>query len=248
MYPAPRHVYSPSLSSRTSIAAISSLVLGIVGLFTCFLPIFGPLAIIVGIAALVAISRSEGTLKGTGLAIAGSITGLVSLVISLFVVFSAYIATNSIKDYAGLVPDAQRRDESAAAAWLGLGADGSPTADVLTRFDDSVTNRLGEFQSAESDLSSLFAWEARKDNTAAAQVTDYENAGYSVFECEGTFEKGMARILVLVDDDDTDDLMPLGKIVNLAVIPEGASEVFWLFQPGGETEWPDGQTPTSPPH
>lgn len=56
-------------TTRTSKAAIASLVLGILSVFTCFLTAIP--AIICGIVGLVQVGRSKGRVKGTGLAIAG---------------------------------------------------------------------------------------------------------------------------------------------------------------------------------
>jgi hypothetical protein len=71
-------------SSRTSGLAIASLVLGVLG----FCGITGLAGMILGILALAQIRRSAGTVKGTGLAVAGIIVStlmLVVLVISIIV-------------------------------------------------------------------------------------------------------------------------------------------------------------------
>lgn len=59
----------PSPQAKTSGLAITSFVLGILSIFTCFVTAIP--AIIFGIVALVKISKSAGRLKGNGLAIAG---------------------------------------------------------------------------------------------------------------------------------------------------------------------------------
>lgn len=66
-----------ALKSKTSALAITSFVLGILSFCTFLLT--APLAIIFGIISLVKISRSQGQLKGTGLAIAGIAVPVVSL-------------------------------------------------------------------------------------------------------------------------------------------------------------------------
>jgi hypothetical protein len=60
--------HPPLRDAKTSGLAIASLVLSILGLFTCITMIPG---IILGIVALVKIGHSAGRLKGTGMAIAG---------------------------------------------------------------------------------------------------------------------------------------------------------------------------------
>lgn len=70
-------------SSRTSVLAITSLVLGILGLF-CF-GITALIGLVCGIVAIVKIKNSEGRLSGSGLAIAGTVTsGVILLMLPIF--------------------------------------------------------------------------------------------------------------------------------------------------------------------
>lgn len=64
---------------RTSVAAVASLILGILGLIQ-ILPIIGSIAgLILGYAAKNEISRSNGTVSGDGLAQAGIILGWIGV-------------------------------------------------------------------------------------------------------------------------------------------------------------------------
>ncbi len=76
--------------AKTSRSAIASLVCGILG-FTC-LPVIP--AIILGIVALVKINKSQGTLKGAGLAIAGLVLSGLGLI--FWFVFAPIIAAIAI--------------------------------------------------------------------------------------------------------------------------------------------------------
>ena len=67
----------PSSSVKTSGLAIAALVLGILAPFTCFITSIP--AIVLGIVALVKISKSAGQLKGNGPAIAGICVPVVAL-------------------------------------------------------------------------------------------------------------------------------------------------------------------------
>jgi type II secretory pathway pseudopilin PulG len=66
--------------------AIVSLILGILGL-TCLGIFAGVPALILGILAMKEIRRSGGVLSGAGLAIAGIVLGICSLLIAVFMVF-----------------------------------------------------------------------------------------------------------------------------------------------------------------
>ena len=74
----------PPEKSKTSAMAITSLVLGILGLFTCgATALFG---LIFGIIALVKVSNSKGSLRGQGLALAGTIvSGIFLFMLPVFV-------------------------------------------------------------------------------------------------------------------------------------------------------------------
>jgi Protein of unknown function (DUF1559)/Domain of unknown function (DUF4190) len=71
----------PAVTEATSNAAIVSLVLGILSVLCLGVPSIP--AIIVGIVALLAISRSRGRLGGQGLAVGGIVLGVVGLVVLL---------------------------------------------------------------------------------------------------------------------------------------------------------------------
>ncbi len=60
---------------RRSALATASLVLGLIGLVTCFFVVPSLVAVGLGVAALVATGRAKGRLAGTGLAWAGLATG-----------------------------------------------------------------------------------------------------------------------------------------------------------------------------
>jgi len=72
---------APAPDAKTSALAIASLVLGIMGFCTFF--ITAPLAIILGIVGLFKIEKSNGQLKGKGLAIAGIALPAIGLVLLL---------------------------------------------------------------------------------------------------------------------------------------------------------------------
>lgn len=75
--------------SRNSALAIWSLVLGIIGLLfllVCLSPLFAIPGVICGHLAYSHIKRSGGVLMGEGMALAGLITGYISIALSIFLV------------------------------------------------------------------------------------------------------------------------------------------------------------------
>ncbi|RYD49984.1 MAG: DUF4190 domain-containing protein [Verrucomicrobiaceae bacterium] len=96
--------YRPLGPPRKSGLAITSLVLGIVGLPTVFPAI---VAVVLGHLALAKIRRSAGALEGKGIAVSGLVIGYVGLVLMPFLIFAGFVAghgaiTNAKKVKAGL--------------------------------------------------------------------------------------------------------------------------------------------------
>jgi prepilin-type processing-associated H-X9-DG protein len=69
----------PTVAPKTSGLAITSLVLGCLGLFTCGLTSL--VGLVLGIVALVRINKGQGQLRGQGLAIAGTVVSAVFLLL-----------------------------------------------------------------------------------------------------------------------------------------------------------------------
>jgi hypothetical protein len=75
--PPPLPAATPLVAPKTSAMAVTSLVLGILGVFTCGLTaLFG---LILGIVAMVRVKNSGGKLSGNGLALAGIIVSAIFL-------------------------------------------------------------------------------------------------------------------------------------------------------------------------
>lgn len=82
---------------KTSGKAIASLVTGLVGLLTIccgFLVVSSIVALVLGILARKEIQRSNGALKGDGMALTGIITGIVGII--LVIVTIILVATGAI--------------------------------------------------------------------------------------------------------------------------------------------------------
>ena len=79
-YGAPPPLAPPSAPLRTGMA-VTALVCGIVGVFTC--PVFGILAIILGIVALNRTTREPQTYGGRSIAVAGIATGGAGMVLNV---------------------------------------------------------------------------------------------------------------------------------------------------------------------
>ncbi len=97
--PAPPSIAAPS--PKTSVLAIASMYLGILGA-TCILPVVGSiLGITFGVLALNKINKSNGGMKGKGRAIAGIVLGGVGLILIPLVAAAILIPSlNTAREHA----------------------------------------------------------------------------------------------------------------------------------------------------
>ena len=86
----------PTTPPTTDGFAIASMILGIIGIITCFLGIiFGGLAVIFGHISISNINKDPQNKNGKGMAIAGLITGYISLLIFIFLIFGSIQSSSS---------------------------------------------------------------------------------------------------------------------------------------------------------
>lgn len=125
---------------RTSAAAITALVLGILALVgSCFVVggVLGAAAVIVGLIAMAGIGKSSGQRKGKGLALAGVITGAIAIPLAAGSVFVMSEALRSARDEARHVTEAShlRQIGIAMSIYAAENRDALPTSpDVLVEY------------------------------------------------------------------------------------------------------------------
>jgi competence protein ComGC len=142
---------------KTSSLAIWSLVLGILGLvllWVCLGPIFAIPGVICGHMAYSRINRSSGTLAGQGMALAGLITGYVSIGLSVFLVpmMLAIAIPNFVKARETSQMNAcinnLRQIDAAKQEWAlenNKTSTDTPTQADLTRFKNNQYFKNGQF-------------------------------------------------------------------------------------------------------
>lgn len=233
MYPPEDSGVTHAYPRRTSILAIIALILGVLSIFTCPIQIVAPLAIFVGVISLVLISRSRGEVSGKGLAIGGIVTGLVGLVMSLLFLFGAVFFVGQIGRYGQVVTAAQALDEPGVLAMTSSSPTGVVDAETLKAFDDSTTSTLGEFEKITPGLGAFAMSFQKIGRLSPAVLQQYQAQGLTPIPMPAEFANGPATLVAIVNQNETLPEMPFGKVVNLAVIPEGSTQVIWLFDPAG---------------
>lgn len=96
--PTATHAALPARAPTTSGLAISSLVCGIIGL--CTFGLGGLVGLVLGIIGILKIGKSDGQLKGKGLAIGGIVASALSLILGLLLglFFATVIFRSELKD------------------------------------------------------------------------------------------------------------------------------------------------------
>lgn len=169
--------------------ATASLVLGILGIFPC--GVFGVIGLPLGITALVKIGRSNGRLKGNGLAIAGiscSTAALLALVVQMFLIGLLLPALSTARMAARQAKAFSQARQLAMAATLYA----NNHDDQYPSADDWVQALLDQGVIVEQTLASPFAMEdgrtfAMNAKLGGIRVADIADPARTVlfFECAG---------------------------------------------------------------
>ena len=217
--------------TTTSVMAIVSLVLGVLGF--CTLGLGGLIGVILGIVALVSINKSAGRLGGQGLAIGGIVVSGAGLIAGLLVVAPAML----IPALASAQQSARSAKSIASLRQVSVAAESyaSDYSDYLPRSDDWVDLLDAYVQDADAVVSlsrspeqgRAYAMNRLLDGLRYADVSDpartvffYEAkfgsplaGGSELLPAEPRFEQGY--VIVFVD----------GHIEN--VIPEAIDSLVW---------------------
>lgn len=186
--PPPPSVTEPAAAAanKTSRLAVSSLVLGILGVLTCGLAsLFG---LILGIVALVKIKNSRGALGGHGLALAGTIvSGIFLLLLPVLAIFAAMLlpALAAAKQKAQTINCVNNEKQLALAVRIYSGDNGNHFPPAAT-WCDAINPAVGS--------SKVFTCPA----AGAGRRCDY---GYNV-KLDGLDESQVDRNTVMIFEAD----------------------------------------------
>lgn len=184
--------------AKTSALAVSSLMLGILGLFTCGITALAGL--VLGIVSLTRVNRSVGQLSGKGLAIAGICTS--ALFLLMIPVFAALtlpaLARAKAKAQSISCMNNVKQLELAAIMYSNAHGGKYPAAE---HWCDAL---LPQVQSAKVFQCPADSRASRSDyafnqNLSELPITNVSNPGRTVliFECEGGWNQQGGRELVL---------------------------------------------------
>lgn len=241
--------FDSPVAARTSVLAISALILSIL----CFLPGFGLLALLLGGAAILFISRSQGRLRGLGMAVAACVLGLVVSVVQLFVVVGAVGAANTASAALGpMLAPAQRalvamekKDFTNAKAEFSPTLVAAVTDERLAEFTTDYQQTLGNFKSGpQSFMDYLRGWMALGQQMGANNQNMQQQQANGAFPIPAEFDKGWGLLVVQFPPGfspmpATPGAAPTPSIENLGIAKSDGT-IDWLADPTKVGGWGGG--------
>lgn len=203
--------YSPDFNdlpqSRTSILAIVSLVLSVIGCVCFIVPGPGALAMVLGGIAILLIMTSGGRVRGIGFAATAVCLGLLQSIIFFVMLFGVYQpimggwSNTVVAPVNDVLMALEHKDAKAARALLTPRAQAGITEDMLTEFAAKYQSRLGAFKGFPENP--LEIWSAYKSVAPAMRTLQTGSNGgnqQNMIPLPGMFEKGNALIILHLDN------------------------------------------------
>ncbi|MDX2132150.1 MAG: DUF4190 domain-containing protein [Planctomycetota bacterium] len=235
-FPQPGFDVAPAQPTRTSIAAILSLVCGVLGLIACCIPVVSPALGVVGLLfavfAFLSIGRSNGAVGGRGIAVGGLVCSIVTVVLGIFMVFGMNMVVNMIGAYGKVVEMAQSDDTTGLSEALSSGTASAITPEDIENFKAESGGSLGKYQRVTPGMMALFGSFGKLGPIAGSIPSQYQQggSGYTMLPMPGEFEKGKGLIIVVVNQGEQTPQWQMGKVVNIGVAPDGGP-ITWLVDP-----------------
>jgi len=214
--------------SRTSALAIASLIMSMI----CCIPGLGAIGTLLGAGAIVSISKSDGRVKGTGLAVTGIIIGILTTLLWIFGATGMAMGARQLAKYDQMIVVIEARDRAAITDWITSDADASLTDEQLEAFADSLQADYGSFVAIPSSLSDIFgAYMTVGQGVSTAQAAAQSEGYAQPIPIPVEFDGGTT--VVIVAGDDTPPMAPndMPRARNVGYLaPDGS--LVWLIDPG----------------
>lgn len=219
------------LEPKTSIMAVFAFVVSIVGLVACCIPGVGPLGLLLGVVALILISTSGGRKKGTGLAIAAIVMGLIAGAINIAVVIGANAAGREFTALGGLVEAANSRDLGETQTYLNSSQSQQLTQPMLDAWADALNADYGPMQPRPTGLIDLIGQYAQAgqgvNNIQLEAQREYPSTTHAPIPIALPFDNGTV-VFIFMMPQGAPGLV--GSIENVAFEAADGS-VNWLLPP-----------------
>jgi len=234
---------APQQPRRTSIAAIMSLVLGILALVVCCLPgvspVLGGLGLVFAILAFMFIGSAQGRLGGRGIAVGGMVCSIVGILFGVMVLIGVTSFVNSLGQYGKFVEIAQSEDQSGMTALLSPGTAQTITPEEIAAFKTATLDAVGKYQKTAPGMLAFTKGVMKLGQMGNQIPPQYvgKPGQSSMIPVPAAFEKGGAMLLVILDPKGKGATTPYGSIDNIAVVPDGGTAI-WLIDPAAGSPGP----------
>ncbi|MAY74841.1 MAG: hypothetical protein CMJ31_09055 [Phycisphaerae bacterium] len=211
-----------TVEERTSALAITSLVLSL----TCCL---SPLGLLLGIISLVTIGGSGGRVKGSGLAIAAIVIGIVCSALLGFVGFGAYQA-NVLGAQVGFgaadnVLGSLEQDDFDAVRGRFVAPLDQVSDEALVAYRAAYEDAYGNYQSTPSTIFESLPLYGQLGQT----MQNYQTGGQNLIPIPTTFDGGVVLVVAYIDQSAAPTTGPSGApdlvLRDFAVVMPDGSEL-----------------------
>lgn len=224
--PAEEFVYDEP--ERTSILAILSLIASLI----CFIPLIGVLGALLGVFALFRISSSGGRVKGTGLAVAGIIIGLIFSTVWIGIGFAIQSAVSQIPQVANVMVDIENDAPDAVRSGMDPRVHSIVTDDQIDSFRAEYQAAMGSFIEVPRGLGNLFGAYASLGQSMNALNSPQAPYTGETIPIPGTFDQGEGLLLLAFDQSSAQRTSgaTAPAYINVGVLTPNDG-IIWLYDP-----------------
>lgn len=247
--------------SRTSVLAITALVISIVGCIACVLPGPGAFAAIIGGLAIFFIARSGGRLTGTGIAVTAIVLGLFQTVAIIALLIGISQANSQVgKEFfvpmGNTMAAIERGDQKNGRTMLTPKASAAVTDEMMRDFVNKYHATAGAYQKMPESVYETVTMAIELGQSSKRQRGGGGNyqqrPGDTTFPIPAKFANGSAFLMISLDptlmgQNKPTDGSQQQTLLNLGVMTLDGQEV-WLLDPDEArklTSRPYGYTPPS---
>jgi hypothetical protein len=240
----------PLPAARTSLLAVFALVLGIISLLVCCIPGPGILAVILGVAALLAIGASHDRLTGRGLAVSGLVLGLLTTVLSIGLWVGVAIGLAQVGRYTDVMEAAEKVDRPALSRFLTGSADAALTEADLESFRDAYRQEWGEYREPLRGVAPYMRayMELTRYDAAMREIQD-EYPDARPLPLPVLLRDGTPPVFLVLDNRETTP-DGMARVRNVAIPTRDGRSIIWLLDPGAAPPAPSpdpAEVPEEPP-
>ena len=215
----------PHEAPRMSALAIVALVLSLI----CFIPGLSTIGSVLGVFAILLIAKSGGRVKGTGIAVAAVLVGLLFSMLQLGIALGANELMKQYARFGEPVMHVESGDVAALRGTLAADTNTAVTDEDIAAFRAAYTAEAGAFQGVPKGILpviSAFAELGDPNQTMDPQKVPYNNP----VPVPGEFANGGRLIWTALSQNEVNSGGSLPAIINIGVVLTDGT-VVWLVDP-----------------